>query len=434
MQIIRIPTYTDVRIKIKRGYNMWSDKDLFNQHGIDFSSIKYIYSETKRDIQLEKALVKAFDLSQDEDNVRYYYNKVDLNDDGNPEVFVYLVGSPVCGTGGCSAVIFKQENGKYKLLSRFSLVRNPVIISNKKTNGYKDIIMYVSGGGIESFFAQIKFDGTTYPGNPSIQSKVEPGTKVEGMAIVADNIAKNPGMELKDFRLVKLTNQSIIDVEVGNILGQYTRDKVILVGHYLYKDSSYVENVDIVINPEESGTPIVTKIPYTGYNLELFIGDFNGDERDEIMVRGAYGGSGGYAIAAIYEYKDEHLVEIFNPDMFSEKYKFTAKYLDGYKALVQSVTLKEKYIFDISKTPEIYLNMIYDENGKVTGVEEPVISAINGAYPIKIVFKKNYFLFIRQKVVGVSNADRIGYIESFVNLLNNHIKVVEMGAYQLGEK
>lgn len=400
---------------------------------MEFSAINYIPSETKRDIFLEKALIKEFDLEQGLDNTRYYYNKVDLNDDGISEIFAFVVGSFVCGTGGCSAVIFKHENGEYKLLSRFSLVRNPIIISNKKTNGYRDIIMKVSGGGIESFFAELKYDGKTYPSNPSVQPKIKPGTKVEGEAIIADDISKYLGIEFKNFRMINPKSQAIIDVKVGNIIGQYTHDKVILVGNYSYKDSSYVENVEIAINREESGIPITTKIPYTGYNLELFLGDFNGDGRDEIMVMGAYGGSGGYVIAAIYEYKDKKLVEVFNPDMFSEKYKFIATYLEGDKALVQSVALKEKYIFDISKTPEIYLDMIYDKNGKVRRLYEPTVSAINGAYPIKIVFEKNYYLFIRQRVVGVANADKIGYIESFVNLLNNDIKVVEMGAYHFGE-
>jgi len=181
--------------KIKK--YIFGDRQFYNEHGIDFSSIKYIHSETKRDIQLEKALVEAFDLEQYGGNVRYYYNKVDLDEDGNPEIFVYLVGPPVCGTGGCSSAIFKQENGEYRLLSRFSLVNNPIIISNKKTKGYKDIIMYVSGGGIESFFAQIKYDGTTYPSNPSIEPKINVGTKLEGIAIIADDITKNSGIELK---------------------------------------------------------------------------------------------------------------------------------------------------------------------------------------------------------------------------------------------
>ena len=123
--------------------------------------------------------------------------------------------------------------------------------------------MYVSGGGIESFFAQIKYDGTTYPSNPSIQPKIMPGTKLEGIGIIADDITKNSGIELNNFMRIKSTNQAIIDVKIGNVLGQYTHDKVILVGHYLYKDSSYVENVEIVINTEESNKSIIKKIPYT---------------------------------------------------------------------------------------------------------------------------------------------------------------------------
>ncbi|NBI07674.1 hypothetical protein [Senegalia massiliensis] len=171
-------------------------KPFVNQDQIDLSSIEYICSETQRDIKLEKALIKEFNLDRYKDNIRYYYNKIDLDGDGIPEIFVYLVGSLVCGTGGCSAAIFKQENGKYKLLTRFSLVNNPVIISNSKTNGYKDIIMNVYGGGIKEFFALIKYDGITYPSNPSIQPKLEPDTKVDGIAIVADNIAENPGIKL----------------------------------------------------------------------------------------------------------------------------------------------------------------------------------------------------------------------------------------------
>lgn len=161
------------------------------------NSIDYVYSETERDIKLERALVKELALEKDEDNVRYYYNKVDLNEDGKPEIFAYLVGSLVCGTGGCSAVIFKQENEQYTVLSKFTLVNNPVIISNSKTKGYRDIIMHVSGGGIESFSALIRYDGTTYPSNPSIQPKVMPDTKVNGIAIIADDITKSPGIELR---------------------------------------------------------------------------------------------------------------------------------------------------------------------------------------------------------------------------------------------
>lgn len=184
---IDITTSTDVLVEME------ATKD-----DIDLSSIEYIYSETERDTKLEKALIKEYQLEDFKDRARYYYNKVDLNGDGKPEIFAYLVGTYFCGTGGCSAAIFKEKNDNYQLLARFSVVNNPIIISENKTKGYKDIIMNVYGGGIEPFFARLKYNGTTYPSNPSIQPKVEPGTKLDGIAIVADDIGKSPGIELNN--------------------------------------------------------------------------------------------------------------------------------------------------------------------------------------------------------------------------------------------
>ncbi|KAJ50129.1 hypothetical protein BD780_004236 [Clostridium tetanomorphum] len=162
---------------------------------IDLSEIQYFISEQTRDSRLEEAIAKVYNLQKGKDKFRYYFNRVQLNDNIEPETFVYLVGPQFCGTGGCSAAIFKCENGEYKLLSKVTLVNNPIIITNNFTNGYRDIIMYVSGGGAKEAYSIIKFDGTSYPQNPSLQPKVSPGTKLEGPAIIADDITKNVGIE-----------------------------------------------------------------------------------------------------------------------------------------------------------------------------------------------------------------------------------------------
>ncbi|MGG3450498.1 hypothetical protein ABER98_11535 [Domibacillus aminovorans] len=127
--------------------------------------------------------------------VRYYYNRIDINGDGVPGVIVYLVGPFVCGTGGCSLVIFKQLNQSYQLISSFTLVNNPIIVSRNKTNGYNDLIMFVSGGGIEPYYAEIKYGANGYPSNPSVQPKVKPGTKVTGIAVISDDISTSPGIQ-----------------------------------------------------------------------------------------------------------------------------------------------------------------------------------------------------------------------------------------------
>ncbi|MGG5461366.1 hypothetical protein [Clostridium sp. B9] len=231
-----------------------------------------------------------------------------------------------------------------------------------------------------------------------------------------------------------LNKQTILDVKIGNVIEKDSKDKVILVGSYFEKGSNYVENIEIVINPGDGNEPITTKVDYSGYNLELFLGDFNNDGRDEIMLRGAYGGTGGFAISVVYVYSNGKLKQIFNPDMFSEKYELTSKYLEDYMVEVLSNTLREKYTFYIGNKPKIYLDIIYDKNGKVKKDEIPTVSAINNAFPIKAVYQETYYLFIRQRVVGVSNADTIGFIESFVSLIDDKITIFNIGSFEFGEK
>lgn len=170
----------------------------FESDKIDLSNISYEISETDRDGKLEEAITKALEYDKKTDGViRYYYNKVDLNEDKKPETFVYLLGTYVSGSGGSTALIFEGDKDQYKLVSKFTLVRNPIIVSDNKTNGWKDLIMYVSGGGIEPFYSQIKFDGSNYPSNPSVQPEVKSGTVVKGKAIIADDLQKNTGIELQ---------------------------------------------------------------------------------------------------------------------------------------------------------------------------------------------------------------------------------------------
>ncbi len=170
----------------------------FKSEDLDFSNVSYEKSETARDEKLEKAITEALDYNKETDGVlRYYYNKVDLNGDEKPEIFTYLVGPYVSGSGGSTALIFENKNDEYQLATKLTLVRNPIIISDNSTNGWKDLIMYISGGGIEPFYSQVQFDGNEYTGNPSVQPEIESGTIVKGTAIIADDLLQNSGIEIQ---------------------------------------------------------------------------------------------------------------------------------------------------------------------------------------------------------------------------------------------
>lgn len=138
--------------------------------------------------KVEEALIVSMDLGFDEvKNTKYCYNFIDINNDGKNELFVELYGKYVSGTGGNTALIFENKNGRYKLLQRFSVVHNPVIISDKKTNGFNDIIMYVCGGGAECGYAVLKYDGKNYPSNPSVEEKLPQNAEVYGKEIMNDD-------------------------------------------------------------------------------------------------------------------------------------------------------------------------------------------------------------------------------------------------------
>lgn len=168
----------------------------FESNIIDFSKIEYESSETKRDEKLEKAIVDYLEYNKERDGkLVYYYNNIDLNGDGKEEAFVYLIGQSVSGSGGSTALIIEQEN--YEVISKFTLVRNPIIISKEKTNGWNDIIMQVSGGGAEYSYVKMKFDGEKYPSNPSTSPKLETKSVVEGLAIISNRLSIEDGIEIK---------------------------------------------------------------------------------------------------------------------------------------------------------------------------------------------------------------------------------------------
>ena len=146
----------------------------------DLNAYIRIVAETQKNIMLDEA-VQYYLLDDDStEEYEYLYNKVDLNRDGIDEVFVIVTGLYFSGSGGSTGMVLRQTGEKFELVSRHTMVRNPILISDSISNGWHDIIMGVSGGGVESSYRILKFDGSTYPLNPSVQPKVDYKNKING--------------------------------------------------------------------------------------------------------------------------------------------------------------------------------------------------------------------------------------------------------------
>jgi heat shock protein HslJ len=92
----------------------------------------------------------------------YVHARTDLDGDGRQDVLVYLMGPYVCGTGGCTLQVFRQGARGYRLVSSFPTSRLPIIVSQTRRNGWRDLWRLQSGGGAPPTYVREAFDGRGY--------------------------------------------------------------------------------------------------------------------------------------------------------------------------------------------------------------------------------------------------------------------------------
>ncbi len=99
--------------------------------------------------------------------VHVHTARVDLDGDGTDEILAYASGAMLCGTGGCELLVLKSENGSYRVVGDLSVVQLPVGVLDTKTQGWRDLAVSVSGGGMPGAIRRVPFEGTRYASNPT---------------------------------------------------------------------------------------------------------------------------------------------------------------------------------------------------------------------------------------------------------------------------
>jgi hypothetical protein len=93
----------------------------------------------------------------------------DLNGDGTPEAIVYFMGRRWCGSGGCLMLILKQDGSSWEYVTKTTITRLPIRVLTHVSHGWHSISVWVQGGGIRrGYEAELRFNGKTYPTNPTV--------------------------------------------------------------------------------------------------------------------------------------------------------------------------------------------------------------------------------------------------------------------------
>ncbi|MBI3895052.1 MAG: hypothetical protein HY313_03885 [Acidobacteria bacterium] len=125
-------------------------------------------SESLRKFLMQKYSTAETMLRRADLEIRYYAAFIDLNDDGKKEAIVHLVGTPMCGSGGCTTLVLKPEGEGFKIVGDIVAASAPIRVLQKSSHGWRSLSATAGGGGKPFYEAEFPFDGKAYPESPNI--------------------------------------------------------------------------------------------------------------------------------------------------------------------------------------------------------------------------------------------------------------------------
>ena len=157
------------------------------------------YAEETPDPALAEFLISYYQVPDEEQSkTRYYYNHIDLNEDGTDEIFVVVVGEYTKVSFGDPALILsEQADGTFQVIESFEGIHTPVTVSERMTNGWHDIIYQEYGRGAEDGYRICHY-------NPN-------GGYQTDLSEVVDEVEPQDGTQI-------ISNNFIDDMDKGNYM------------------------------------------------------------------------------------------------------------------------------------------------------------------------------------------------------------------------
>jgi len=124
-----------------------------------------------------------------------WFSAAVIKPDGNAkeEIVVYVHGRTWCGSGGCTMWILEPDGTSFKVIGKVTIVRLPIRVLQSKSHGHRDIGVWVQGGGIQpGYEALLRFDGKSYPDNPSVAPAKHLTETVAGEVLIGESDEGKP--------------------------------------------------------------------------------------------------------------------------------------------------------------------------------------------------------------------------------------------------
>lgn len=105
--------------------------------------------------------------------LRYIAGRSDLDGDGRAEWLAAVVGSYVCGSRGCTLLIFRESQGGPELLGELGSFQTPLRATSRQSHGWRDLALPAGYDASSPAWYVLRSDGRRYPLSPA-QPPLEP--------------------------------------------------------------------------------------------------------------------------------------------------------------------------------------------------------------------------------------------------------------------
>lgn len=114
---------------------------LLSLNSSDTQSANILYNYVLNNLNISEEQANS-ELNFSKENI--FTAKIDLNNDNEKEIIGIINGTFFCGTAGCNLYILQNNKNSFKNISNLISINphKPIFISNKKTNGYRNIKFY----------------------------------------------------------------------------------------------------------------------------------------------------------------------------------------------------------------------------------------------------------------------------------------------------
>lgn len=145
-----------------------------------------LQSARSTELLQDSSLAAALRSSGDDPRTRFAVAAVDLHGDSADEIVAYVHGPSVCGSGGCNLLVLEPGARGYRIVARTSVTRAPIRLLPTSSNGWRDLSVRVSGGGMPSRQVRLRYGGAGYPANPSMLPDGERVATDAGALLIPD--------------------------------------------------------------------------------------------------------------------------------------------------------------------------------------------------------------------------------------------------------